>query len=119
MLSKRFFGDLGENIAKRYLTKKGYKILTSNFLSKHGEIDIIALKADVLCFIEVKARWSNKFGTPEEAVTPLKLSRIKKAVAYFCITHKGLPQKKLIQVVAIEMEKPDIIRKIKLIDVED
>jgi len=119
MLSKRFFGNLGENIAKRYLTKKGYKILTSNFLSKYGEIDIIALKADILCFIEVKARWSNKFGTPEEAVTPLKLSRIKKAVDYFCMIHKNLPPKKLIEVVAIELIKPDIVKKIRLIDVEN
>ena len=41
---KRTIGDFGEEIALKYLEKKGYQILDRNFLKHYGEIDIIAIK---------------------------------------------------------------------------
>ncbi len=103
--SKRYFGDLGENFAKELLVSSGYKIVTSNFRSLFGEIDIIAVKDGVLVFVEVKTRWSNKFGAPEEAVDKRKLGKIKKAGEFFSLTHPTLPKKLRIDVVAIEVRK--------------
>ncbi|MBU1850225.1 MAG: YraN family protein, partial [Nanoarchaeota archaeon] len=47
-----------------------------NFKKRYGEIDIIAQSGSTLVFIEVKTRWSRKFGLPEEAVTPWKLKSV-------------------------------------------
>ena len=64
--------DLGEKIACRYLSEKGYQILVQNWRWGKGELDIIVKKEAVLVFVEVKTRSTNTFGTPEEAVTEKK-----------------------------------------------
>ncbi|OGM75835.1 hypothetical protein A2210_02280 [Candidatus Woesebacteria bacterium RIFOXYA1_FULL_40_18] len=102
--SKRLFGNLGENYACRLLQKSGYRIIERNFTSRFGEIDIIALDKDTLVFVEVKTRWSRRFGLPQEAVTPQKLFRIKRTAEYFSLRHPRLPKKLRIDVVAIEIE---------------
>lgn len=99
----RYYGNLGENYAYNLLRSHGYKILQRNFRSKTGEIDIVAIEGDTLVFVEVKTRWSKKFGLPEEAVTKRKLYRIRKTGEYFSLTHPTLPKKLRIEVVAIEV----------------
>lgn len=75
-------GKYGEKLSCEYLIKKGYKIIETNYkYSRYGEIDIIAISPDdELCFVEVKTRFQNKFGTPLEAITKDKLLKI-----YSCI----------------------------------
>lgn len=97
-------GKLAEDFASKFLTQNGYKIVDRNFRSKFGEIDIIALKDDYLAFFEVKARWSNKFGLPEEAVTPSKLWKIGRTGEYYSQLHPDLSKKLRIEVVALEIE---------------
>lgn len=65
---RRRLGFWGERKAAKFLKKNGYKILERNFKCKAGEIDIIALKGDVVAFVEVKTRSSDAFGEPCEAV---------------------------------------------------
>ena len=55
-LSKRAFGDIGENSAVNFIENKGYEILCRNYTCRGGEIDIICSKEQYLCFIEVKTR---------------------------------------------------------------
>ena len=62
------FGDKGEQIAYNYLQKNGYTILEKNWRDKHREVDIIALKDNVLIIIEVKTRSSEYFERPQDAV---------------------------------------------------
>ena len=57
---KKIIGDLGEELAKQYLLKKGYKIITQNIRWKRYEIDLIAQKDDWLVFVEVKTRKAGK-----------------------------------------------------------
>jgi len=97
-------GNLAENFASNFLSQNGYKVIDRNFRSKFGEIDIIALKDDYLAFVEVKARWSNKFGLPEEAVTSSKLWKIGRTGEYYSLLHSDLPKKLRIEVVALEIE---------------
>lgn len=66
----------GEKGARDYLEKKGYKILAANYKTKVGEIDLIAADKGTLVFVEVKARTSDAFGQPIEAVTPYKVRKI-------------------------------------------
>ena len=49
-------GAWGEALAAKYLKKKHYKLVATNFRSRFGEIDLIARKGNFLCFVEVKLR---------------------------------------------------------------
>ena len=59
-------GNLGEKIARKYLERKKYKILSQNFERKWGEIDIVAKKKDMISFFEVKTLRSAINGHPAE-----------------------------------------------------
>lgn len=76
-------GAYGEREAAKYLKKKGYKIVTSNFHCRFGEIDIIAEKDGYLSFAEVKTRGENSLYTPAEAVTFSKMQKIIKTANYY------------------------------------
>ncbi|MFN2542725.1 MAG: YraN family protein [Chthoniobacterales bacterium] len=70
-------GALGEKLARKFLRRKGYKILYRNFRGRSGgEIDLVARDHDTLVFIEVKTRGGEKFGRPLAAVDPDKQKRI-------------------------------------------
>lgn len=99
----RRFGEIGEDFAVSFIRKKGYQIIARNFRSAFGEIDIVALFRDTLVFIEVKTRWSLRFGLPQESVTPPKLFKIRKTAEYFSLLNPKLPKKLRIEVVALEI----------------
>ena len=83
-ISSNNLGMYGENLACKYLEAKGYVILQRNFrCRRYGEIDIIASKAGVLSFIEVKARASQRYGKPAEAVTLAKQRKIYRCAEYY------------------------------------
>lgn len=80
-------GITGEQLAQNFLAKKGYRILTTNYRSRYGEIDIVCLDGDTVVFVEVKTRSSEKFGTPAEAVTFRKRNRLRQLAQMYLITH--------------------------------
>ncbi len=83
-------GNLGEQTAKNYLIKNGYKILTTNYSCRFGEIDIIAMDKECLVFIEVKTRTSGKYGHPENAVNYWKKKHLElTARNYIDYKHMG------------------------------
>ncbi len=112
---KKNLGRRGEEQASLFLQKQGYKILQRNFRSRLGEIDIIALEAQTVVFVEVKTRFSQKFGLPEEAVTPWKIRSIIKTAQYFQMLHPNLPESLRIDVVAISLSSNGETKEIKLI----
>lgn len=62
-------GDLGEKLAKTWLTKRGWKVLWANFKArKGGEVDLVCRDRDTLVFVEVKTRTSMEWGRPADAV---------------------------------------------------
>lgn len=85
MSEKRKIGDLGEEIVANFLIKNGYEILDRNYLKPYGEVDIIAFKNNIVCFVEVKARKNIKYGYPREAVNYHKQQRITKASQVYLI----------------------------------
>jgi len=111
-MSNMEIGKYGENLAKEYLIKKGYKIVEMNYkYSRYGEIDIIALDKNELCFVEVKTRRNNKFGTPMEAITKEKLMKIFSCIKNYTIENKNLKYSKCrIDAISIELtnEMPKI-----------
>jgi putative endonuclease len=65
-------GKKGEEIAMKFLQKKGHEILESNWRHRRSEIDIITKKDGILIFVEVKTRSDDYFGRPESFVTDRK-----------------------------------------------
>lgn len=76
-------GAAGEVLAARFLRTKGYRILTSNYRSRFGEIDIIAVDEPYIAFVEVKTRSEGAIYAPREAVTIMKQQKIMKTAACF------------------------------------
>ena len=86
-------GQLGEELAALFLERNGYRLVVSNFktpigrnsrgVSVTGEIDIIALDEDVLCFVEVKTRSSDEFASPLAAVDLRKQRQITRTARIY------------------------------------
>jgi putative endonuclease len=89
---KRRIGDIGEELACKYLERKGFRVIERNYLRKWGEIDIVAEKGPLLSFIEVKSvsRESSAEGTwrPEENVHPAKLKRLHRVIQTYLLDRK-------------------------------
>ncbi|MFA5075320.1 MAG: YraN family protein [Candidatus Babeliales bacterium] len=75
-------GKLGENIISDYLVKNGFKILTKNFTTKFGEIDLIAQKDLTIAFIEVKTRKKAYFPISTVVTYPKQKKMIKTAKCF-------------------------------------
>ncbi len=76
-------GIAGEVIAARFLREKGYRVMSSNYRSRFGEIDIIAQDGKDIVFVEVKARSENSIILPREAVTHDKQKKILRTAALY------------------------------------
>lgn len=88
MLNNKETGRLGENIARMFLLENGYSILESNYNTKFGEIDIIAMDGKTVVFIEVKTRRGVNYGYPREAVDKYKQLKIKNMAEYYILVKK-------------------------------
>lgn len=89
MASHNKLGIEGENLAENWLKEKGYEILHRNWRHSHYEIDIVALKNKMLHIVEVKTRWSSRFGFPEDSVTKKKFKNLQKAADEFLFLNPG------------------------------
>lgn len=94
-------GRNGEAIAQKYLEKNGYKIITTNYYTRKGEIDIIATQGKEIIFIEVKTRSSIEFGRPIESVTKNKQKHMYQTAKYYI--HKTKQETKCIRFDVIEV----------------
>ena len=65
-------GREGEEIAVKYLSAQGYRILERNWRFRKYEVDIIALKDNIIVFVEVKMRTTDEYGEPEVFVNRRK-----------------------------------------------
>jgi putative endonuclease len=92
ILNKKYIGNLGENIAIRYLLKSGYRIIKRNHKEGFDEIDIIAQNPEgILIFVEVKTL-NYKYGvfSPEDNFSYQKIRRITRACMKFAAKHPHL-----------------------------
>ena len=91
-MNNRQKGKYGEELALDFLKKLNFKILETNFrYSKMAEIDIIALKSNIIHFVEVKTRKKDSY-IPLEAITKTKLNSIYKC-ANFYLSKTNIPHK--------------------------
>ncbi len=100
---KRKFGDLGEDVACKFLVNHGFKILEKNYLKKCGEIDIVAEKDHKIDFIEVKTVSCESITSvnhetadqyrPEDNIHQWKVDRLKRTIETYLI-EKGIGEEK-------------------------
>ena len=69
-------GKQGEDIAARFLARKGYKIIGRNIKTFVGEVDIVARKKSFIVFVEVKTRKNESFGPPYLSITEKKKRKL-------------------------------------------
>lgn len=115
-MNNKELGVLGERIAENYLIQMGYDILEKNFKSNRGEIDIIAKDNDVICFVEVKTRTGNMYGTPSESVDIKKMAKISHMAITYLYKKKLRNRPCRFDVVEIWLDKDtEEVRRINLI----
>ncbi|WP_101524054.1 YraN family protein [Nocardioides houyundeii] len=98
---KQALGAYGEELAARHLVRAGMVVLDRNWRCAAGEIDLVLRDAQTLVVCEVKTRTDDRFGSPHEAITPVKLRRLRALAATWLVAHQAHPQEVRIDLVAI------------------
>ena len=87
-MNTRLIGDEGENRAAAFLEAKGFSIIERNWRTKSGEIDIIAVKNDILVFVEVKTLPNGTLDMIQRELNNQKRQRILKTSKRFLLNHR-------------------------------
>jgi putative endonuclease len=74
---RRAYGAAGEAQAAAWYRAHGYTVVAQNWRCREGELDLVLRRGPLLVFAEVKARRTDRFGLPAEAVTPTKQRRLR------------------------------------------
>lgn len=88
MVNPNPVGIFGEKLTHKYLLSHGYFIVSTNYTTRYGELDVIATKDDKIVFVEVKTRIHTSKGMPYEAVNNHKIVRMGRAIRMFLSSGK-------------------------------
>ena len=88
-------GKIGEGVAAKFLEKKGFRVIERNYNRKWGELDIVAIKDNLVHFVEVKTVSRKSYGghfeqevnnyRPEDNMHPWKLQRLRRAIQTYLL----------------------------------
>jgi putative endonuclease len=101
--TRRTLGNRGEELASRKLQSLSYTVCERNWRCAVGELDIVAEKDGVLVFVEVRTRRGDRFGTPEESITPAKRAKLIEVTQTYLDEHGENDRTWRIDVVAIDI----------------
>jgi putative endonuclease len=124
---KREFGDIGEDIACRFLIEHGFRVLERNYLKKYGEIDIVGIKKKKLHFIEVKTVSRENienvnhetFDThrPEDNVHSFKLQRLGRVIQSYLIDKKVKEDVRWqVDVITVYFDRKNKVARVKILE---
>ena len=95
---KQKIGEIGENVAVKFLVKHGFSVVDRNYTKKWGEIDIVAEKAQKIYFVEVKSVSRETINDvnretfdqyhPEDNMHPWKLKRLSRTIQTYLLSKK-------------------------------
>lgn len=85
--ASRLLGRWGEDLAAAYLRNKGYSLTAANWRCRFGELDLVAEDGTCLCFVEVKLRRSDAYGTAAAFVDRRKQDRLRAAAELYLAGH--------------------------------
>jgi len=120
-------GKIGENIASKFLEKKGFNIICQNHRRKWGELDIVAEKDNVVHFVEVKTVSRKSFGgkfeqeinnyRPEDNMHPWKLKRLQRAIqTYLLEKYKASDPEWQFDLACVFLDQEKRVAKVKFIE---
>jgi putative endonuclease len=114
--ARKQLGDVGEEIAARELIRRGYTVRERNWRCPEGELDIIAEQGESLVFVEVRARRGDRFGTPEESITPAKRAHLIAAAQAYLQAQSLQDRDWRIDVVAVAMSDRGQLQRVDVIE---
>lgn len=76
LVPEKKLGERGEDVAARFLQRKGYTIVARGERDVLGELDVVAVDNRTIVFVEVKTRQSHVRGHPLDAITDEKQRRL-------------------------------------------
>ena len=117
MANKKIIGNLGEDIALKYLEGLGFSLLERNFKGKNttGEIDLVMTKGVVIVFVEVKYRRQGSFGYAADAITERKKQKLYETAEEYLIK-KGLSLSQKCSFGAVLIDDTNYSREISFVE---
>ena len=129
-ITTKEIGDLGESIACKFLSNKGFEVVERNYWKKWGEIDIVAKKGGILHFVEVKSVTRENLGElggkfsrvtegehrPEDNVHPKKLKRMRRVIQTYILEKDIENSDWLFDVLTVEIDIANKVAKCKMLD---
>jgi len=84
---RRAYGDAGEEAAVRFLEAQGWRVRHRNWTCRFGELDVVAEREDLVCFVEVRTRSTATWGDPSHSVSFAKQRRVVRAALRYLFAH--------------------------------
>jgi putative endonuclease len=103
--AKEVLGRWGEQVVADYLLQAGWQLLDRNWRGVGGELDLVARDGSTIVVVEVKTRSGPRFGHPAEAVTSVKLARLRRLAGQWLSQHSVAATDVRIDVVAVRSDK--------------
>ena len=100
-IQRRAVGAYGERMAERHLVAQGLVVLARNWRCAEGEVDLILRDGEDVVFCEVKTRRGEAYGTPAEAIRPVKVRRLRRLAALWLDQSAVRPKEVRFDVVAV------------------
>src|SRR5437660_8903618 len=85
---RRWFGSRSERAAARFLQRLGYRIVARNYTCPHGELDLVAVDARCVVFVEVRSTAGDDLSRPAESVNEAKQRRLTQLAVTFLKQHR-------------------------------
>jgi putative endonuclease len=86
-VDRRGYGSEAEDAAVRHLESRGYRVRARNYTCRLGELDVVAEREELLCFVEVRMRSTAVWGDPAHTVSSTKQRRVVKAALHYLLVH--------------------------------
>lgn len=110
---KKTIGRFGENLAKDFLLRRGYTIITMNERIGKKEIDLIGKKDKTTVFFEVKTRVATGIGPAEDALKVSQIKTLKRAISIYCCENRINMNFIRMDFISIDVDKKNSSVKIK------
>lgn len=110
---RKNLGDYGEKLALNFLKKKGYKVLEKNYKIGYKEIDLIAQKANITVFVEIKTRSNPAFQEAIDALSLKQIKTLKRAILSYSYLNKVNLNLIRLDLIAIDIDKKEKTANIK------
>ena len=99
--ARQAVGRYGEQVAAAHLQQAGLVVLDRNWRCRWGELDLVVREGSCLVGVEVKTRRSLACGSPLEAITPVKVARLRRLLGLWVDEHGVRPAGLRLDAVAV------------------